>query len=197
MKNLISIVILIVTVVLLSVCPCVPSALASTLDTSGFLLAQTQPTPKPSPSSSPQSQSNVESSDSEKSPVLQAPAQLPSQTVNWSNLILLVTPIVSSSLLMAMVLWVAVFQSKPPKQNSSADPNGTHDTSQIGPLTEKGDFIAKSFPPVIEGITVYLIVAVVAVLSLSATIRPEGTLTIISGISGYVLGKQTSGGGRS
>lgn len=201
MRNLILTAVSIVTTVFLSICPCVPSALALTPVSSVLLPPETQsdPTPSPAPldpltTSSPTdasltaptlSSSELSFTSLDLDKILRPPA--PAQNVNWSNLVLLVTPVVTSSLLMAMVLYVSLYQPNPTAQDDP-DTDG---------LKEKGEFIAKSFPPVIEGITVYLIVAVVAVLSLSAAIRPEGTVGIISGISGYVLGKQSSRGSKS
>ena len=68
------------------------------------------------------------------------------------------------------------------------------------PLTtmdDRTEFVNKVLPKVVEGITVYLIVAVVSILSLSGTIQPQGTITILASISGYVLGRQNQNNANS
>lgn len=59
-----------------------------------------------------------------------------------------------------------------------------------GRLEEKARFINVVLPKVVEGLTVILIVAIVTILSLVERINPEGAISILSALVGYVLGKQ-------
>lgn len=63
-----------------------------------------------------------------------------------------------------------------------------------GDFPVKAEFINAVFPRVVEGITVILIVIVVTLLSLVDKINPQGAISILSALVGYVLGKQTGGG---
>ena len=59
-------------------------------------------------------------------------------------------------------------------------------------LKEKGEFLSESFPDVLQGVTVLLIVMVITLLSLVKVIDSQGTLSILSALIGYVLGKRAS-----
>lgn len=58
-------------------------------------------------------------------------------------------------------------------------------------LDSKADFLSESFPKLLEGITVILIVMVVTILTLSGFVKEQGTISILSALIGYVLGKKT------
>lgn len=57
-------------------------------------------------------------------------------------------------------------------------------------FSTKAEFVNAIFPRVVEGITVILIVLVVTLLSLVEKIDPQGAISILSAVIGYVLGKQ-------
>lgn len=102
--------------------------------------------------------------------VTKTQSKLPAFTSDQLTTILS-TAITGSSMIMVIVLYMS---------------------TRGGTLPEKTTYTVKAFPKVIEGVTVYLIVGVVSVLSLADRISPEGTVSILSAIGGYVLGKQTS-----
>jgi ABC-type phosphate/phosphonate transport system permease subunit len=54
---------------------------------------------------------------------------------------------------------------------------------------EKNQFLSEALPSLIEGITIVYIVLAVLLLSILGISSTEGTLSILAGISGYVLGK--------
>jgi ABC-type phosphate/phosphonate transport system permease subunit len=55
---------------------------------------------------------------------------------------------------------------------------------------EKNQFLSEALPTLIEGITIVYIVLAVLLLSILGIASTEGTLSILAGISGYVLGKE-------
>jgi len=61
-----------------------------------------------------------------------------------------------------------------------------------GTLAEKASFLTESFPKLLEGVTVVLIVMVVTVLTLAGYVKEQGTISILSALIGYVLGRKAS-----
>lgn len=59
-------------------------------------------------------------------------------------------------------------------------------------LGEKNQYLSEALPTLIEGITIVYIVLAVLLLSILGITSAEGTLSILAGISGYVLGKERS-----
>lgn len=57
---------------------------------------------------------------------------------------------------------------------------------------EKNPFLSEALPTLIEGITIVYIVVSILLLSVLGITSAEGTLSILAGISGYVLGKERS-----
>lgn len=57
---------------------------------------------------------------------------------------------------------------------------------------EKNQYLSEALPTLIEGITIVYIVLAVILLSILGITSAEGTLSILAGISGYVLGKERS-----
>jgi ABC-type phosphate/phosphonate transport system permease subunit len=55
---------------------------------------------------------------------------------------------------------------------------------------EKDQYLSEALPTLIEGITIVYIVLAVLLLSILGITSAEGTLSILAGISGYVLGKE-------
>jgi ABC-type phosphate/phosphonate transport system permease subunit len=55
---------------------------------------------------------------------------------------------------------------------------------------EKNQYLSEALPTLIEGITIVYIVLAVLLLSILGITSSEGTLSILAGISGYVLGKE-------
>lgn len=65
---------------------------------------------------------------------------------------------------------------------------GAFSNRQLQP-GEKNQFLSDALPTLIEGITIVYIVLAVLLLSILGIASSEGTLSILAGISGYVLGK--------
>jgi hypothetical protein len=61
-----------------------------------------------------------------------------------------------------------------------------------GSLEAKARFLTESFPKLLEGVTVVLIVMVVTVLTLAGYVKEQGTISILSALIGYVLGRKAS-----
>jgi hypothetical protein len=61
-----------------------------------------------------------------------------------------------------------------------------------GSLADKARFLTESFPKLLEGVTVVLIVMVVTVLTLAGYVKEQGTISILSALIGYVLGRKAS-----
>ncbi|MFM7441988.1 MAG: hypothetical protein ACKO2V_25885 [Snowella sp.] len=61
-----------------------------------------------------------------------------------------------------------------------------------GNLADKARFLTESFPKLLEGVTVVLIVMVVTVLTLAGYVKEQGTISILSALIGYVLGRKAS-----
>ena len=61
-----------------------------------------------------------------------------------------------------------------------------------GSLPDKARFLTESFPKLLEGVTVVLIVMVVTVLTLAGYVKEQGTISILSALIGYVLGRKAS-----
>lgn len=59
-------------------------------------------------------------------------------------------------------------------------------------LQEKGSFLSEAFPSVLQGVTVLLIVMIVALLTLVRVINEQGSISILSALIGYVLGKRAT-----
>ena len=59
-------------------------------------------------------------------------------------------------------------------------------------LQEKGKFLSESFPSVLQGVTVLLIVMIVALLTLVRVVNEQGAISILSALIGYVLGKRAT-----
>jgi hypothetical protein len=59
-------------------------------------------------------------------------------------------------------------------------------------LKEKAIFLTETFPKILEGVTVVLIVMVITVLTLAGYLGQEGALSIFSALIGYVLGRKAS-----
>lgn len=59
-------------------------------------------------------------------------------------------------------------------------------------LQEKGKFLSESFPSVLQGVTVLLIVMIVALLTLVRVVNEQGAISILSALVGYVLGKRAT-----
>lgn len=59
-------------------------------------------------------------------------------------------------------------------------------------LDEKATFLTETFPKILEGVTVVLIVMVITVLTLAGYLGQEGALSIFSALIGYVLGRKAS-----
>lgn len=57
---------------------------------------------------------------------------------------------------------------------------------------EKNQFLSEALPTLVQGITIVYIVLAVLLLSILGITSAEGTLSILAGISGYVLGKEGS-----
>ena len=55
---------------------------------------------------------------------------------------------------------------------------------------ERDQYLSEALPNLIKGITIVYIVIAVLLLSILGIISAEGTLSILAGISGYVLGKE-------
>ena len=64
-----------------------------------------------------------------------------------------------------------------------------HRNSQSG---GKNQFLTEALPTLIEGITIVYIILAILLLSVLGITSAEGTLSILAGISGYVLGKERS-----
>ncbi|BDI20954.1 hypothetical protein ANSO36C_67560 (plasmid) [Nostoc cf. commune SO-36] len=62
---------------------------------------------------------------------------------------------------------------------------------------EKNQFLSEALPTLVQGITIVYIVLAVILLSILGIASAEGTLSILAGISGYVLGKERSSRSRS
>lgn len=60
------------------------------------------------------------------------------------------------------------------------------------PSGGKNQFLSEALPTLIEGITIVYIVISILLLSVLGITSAEGTLSILAGISGYVLGKERS-----
>ena len=59
-----------------------------------------------------------------------------------------------------------------------------------GESEERNQYLSEALPDLIKGITIVYIVIAVLLLSILGIISAEGTLSILAGISGYVLGKE-------
>lgn len=59
-------------------------------------------------------------------------------------------------------------------------------------LDSKARFLSDSFPTLLQGITVILIVMVVTILTLSGFVKEQGTISILSALIGYVLGRKSA-----
>jgi hypothetical protein len=59
-------------------------------------------------------------------------------------------------------------------------------------LRDKAWFLTESFPKLLEGISVILIVMVIAVLTLAGVLESQGTISILSVLVGYVLGRKST-----
>jgi len=59
-------------------------------------------------------------------------------------------------------------------------------------LDDKANFLTQTFPKLLEGVTVVLIVMVIAVLTLAGYLQEQGTISILSALVGYVLGKKSA-----
>lgn len=65
-------------------------------------------------------------------------------------------------------------------------------TREQATLREKGEFLSESFPSVLQGVTVLLIVMIVALLTLVKVVNEQGAISILSALIGYVLGKRAT-----
>ena len=99
-----------------------------------------------------------------------------------STALILLTAILFSSALIGMTIYTP--------SHGIEKQRGEQQNLPLTTMDDRTEFVNKVLPKVVEGITVYLIVAVVSILSLSGTIQPQGTITILASISGYVLGRQ-------
>ncbi len=59
-------------------------------------------------------------------------------------------------------------------------------------LKSKSDFLIAAFPSLLQGVTVILIVMIVTVLTLAGWIESQGTISILSALIGYVLGRKAT-----
>lgn len=59
-------------------------------------------------------------------------------------------------------------------------------------LKEKAWFLTESFPKLLEGVSIILIVMVIAVLTLAGVLESQGTVSILSVLVGYVLGRKST-----
>jgi hypothetical protein len=59
-------------------------------------------------------------------------------------------------------------------------------------LASKSEFLTETFPTLLQGVTVILIVMIVAVLTLGGWIESQGTISILSALIGYVLGRKAT-----
>jgi uncharacterized membrane protein YidH (DUF202 family) len=59
-------------------------------------------------------------------------------------------------------------------------------------LRDKAWFLTESFPKLLEGVSVILIVMVIAVLTLAGVLESQGTISILSVLVGYVLGRKST-----
>ena len=59
-------------------------------------------------------------------------------------------------------------------------------------LKAKSDFLTAAFPSLLQGVTVILIVMIVTVLTLAGWIESQGTISILSALIGYVLGRKAT-----
>jgi hypothetical protein len=59
-------------------------------------------------------------------------------------------------------------------------------------LKEKALFLTESFPKLLEGVSIILIVMVIAVLTLAGVLESQGTISILSVLVGYVLGRKST-----
>jgi hypothetical protein len=59
-------------------------------------------------------------------------------------------------------------------------------------LKDKADFLVQALPKISESITIVLVIIVVTALTVSGQIKSEGTISILSSIIGFVLGKKAA-----
>ncbi|MEB3312458.1 MAG: hypothetical protein VKJ02_19700 [Snowella sp.] len=59
-------------------------------------------------------------------------------------------------------------------------------------LKDKADFLVQALPKISESITIVLVIIVVTALTVSDKIESEGTISILSSIIGFVLGKKAA-----
>jgi len=59
-------------------------------------------------------------------------------------------------------------------------------------LKDKGDFLSLALPKISESITIILIVIVVTALTISDKMNSEGTISLLSSVVGFVLGKKSA-----
>ncbi len=59
-------------------------------------------------------------------------------------------------------------------------------------LRDKAWFLTESFPKLLEGVSIILIVMVIAVLTLAGVLESQGTISILSVLVGYVLGRKST-----
>ena len=114
---------------------------------------------------------------------------LPTRQIPDSTAAILGAAILFSSLLIGITIYTPLHSIEKQRSDQHNFPLTTMD--------DRTEFVNKVLPKVVEGITVYLIVAVVSILSLSGTIQPQGTITILASISGYVLGRQNQNNANS
>lgn len=65
-------------------------------------------------------------------------------------------------------------------------------TKDKATLQEKGKFLLDTFPSVLQGVTVLLIVMIVLLLTLVRVVNEQGAISILSALIGYVLGKRAT-----
>ena len=106
-----------------------------------------------------------------------------------STALILLTAILFSSALIGITIYTP--------SHGIDKQGGEQQNMPLTTMDDRTEFVNKVLPKVVEGITVYLIVAVVSILSLSGTIQPQGTITILASISGYVLGRQNQNNANS
>ena len=121
-------------------------------------------TPKPTPSPSPEQNKQSQSSEQDKTPLL-----------NEGNIVIFSLGVLTAVMILLIMLLSPIV--------------GTLDNAT---LQEKGRFLSESFPSVLQGVTVLLIVMIVALLALVRVVNEQGAISILSALIGYVLGKRAT-----
>jgi len=140
----------------------IPSALAQ--QTTPPLAPSNTLKPTLSPSPSPEQNKQSQSSEQDKKSLL-----------NEGNIVIITLGVLTAVLVLLVMLLSPIV--------------GTLDKAT---LQEKGKFLSESFPSVLQGVTVLLIVMIVALLTLVRVVNEQGAISILSALIGYVLGKRAT-----